>query len=339
MKRRRFSHCIMQVQAAIASGALDSARNALSEARQLIPDALEVAVLDRRILEVRDGSASPLLEPLLAFEGEDDDSSEPAGPVSTGIAPDPDAPSSSERDRGTFLAGLPLVVVPLAIVGVLGLGLEQISQFQPRLPGRTAQPRKPPQIPSGDSQGAVASGGPARNAAADVGSSAQATPLMIGSLGIYQPTHAAPTSHDIQPVSSPTSAPQPAVLAPNPASPESAVMASSFDLEAAGDDEQIRAALKRYEEAYNRINRKAATAVWSGAEGGPGEGRLDALLSGRIALGVCDITKSGEVGVATCAGLAASDPRVGGGGRADRHWAFDLRKVTGGWRIEQLKVE
>ena len=301
--RRRFTRCILRSEAASTSGALEDARSALDEARALFPDAPEIAVLDRRIAEGRDRSASPMMPlttaPSLAFEGEDDDS-----PVSDGrVPPTTDAahatPEPASLDRGrALLTGLPLAVIPLALAGVLGIGVGQIGQPLSHL----AEP------PAG---------------------------LLTASIGI--PARVLPDSDAVAPVTAvgTTGARTSEQRNPRPPSP-SVLLGAAAD----GDDGQIRAMLKRFERAYNRINDKAAIAVWPGAESRVIEHTLDPELSRRISLGVCDITMTGEVGVARCAGTAAPDPKIGGGAAtSQRYWAFDLRKDADGWRIEQLKVE
>jgi hypothetical protein len=103
------------------------------------------------------------------------------------------------------------------------------------------------------------------------------------------------------------------------------------------DDQQIRAALKRYEQAYNRYGAKIAGSARI-TEGGFSQPKLDLLPSKRMSLGACDISISGEVGVAMCAGKPALDPKISRTA-AQRYWAFNLRRHAHGWHIEQLSVE
>ena len=114
--------------------------------------------------------------------------------------------------------------------------------------------------------------------------------------------------------------------------------ASGGDFATLGDDEEIRAVLKRYEEAYNQLQTKAATSASRKADSEASQPAFDSRLSRQISLGVCDISKSGEVSTATCTGTAALDPNRGGG-RTHRFWAFDLRRNPDGWRVERLRVD
>ena len=301
MRRRRFTRCVLRSEAAITSGALDDARSALEEARQLIPDASEIVVLDGRMAESRDGLASstvPVASALsLTFEEEDDDTptSDAFDPLTTDASQATPAAMRLDRGRALFLTGWPIAVVPLALAGVLGIGVGQI-----------AEPRSSEVEPP----------------AALVNASIVTTPRVL--------TDAVASIAAV--ATSGTTTPQ---------RRDSRLRASSFDSPGATvrDNEQIRAVLKRYERAYNRINDKAASASSPGAESGALEPTYEALPLRRISLGVCDITMSGETGVARCAGKAASDPKIGGTEAALRYWAFDLRKDADGWRIEQLKVE
>ena len=323
LKRRLFTQCILRSEAEITSGALENARVALDEARKLIPDAPEVAVVESRMKERRDGSASSTMpEPSalsLAVEGEDDDNP----PYDEWIhrAADPtdvtSTPASPDRVRA-FLTKLPLAAVLPAMVGVLGL--TQISSTRSHQADASVfLPRSPEVLLSGVQSlmggfaahdGSVAAPHPALSA------------LRVVADAISPVTVVATTGARVPPQRPPR------------------LRASSFDSDAAtGDDERLRATLKRYEEAYNRISEKPA-GPGPGAEREIPEPTVDAFRSGRISLGACDIAMSGEVGVATCVETAGSDPKIGGSATVvQRYWAFGLRRRTDGWRIEQLKVE
>jgi hypothetical protein len=97
--------------------------------------------------------------------------------------------------------------------------------------------------------------------------------------------------------------------------------------------------LTRYESAYNRLDAKAASSLWPGVNSGALDRAFKGLGSQKISLGLCDIMKIGDKGLVTCFGKAAWEPKVGGGIQtAQRSWAFDFRKNTEGWRIEQVRV-
>lgn len=105
------------------------------------------------------------------------------------------------------------------------------------------------------------------------------------------------------------------------------------------DSAHIRALLSRYETAYNRLDAKAASAVWPGVNQAALGRAFDGLLSQRVSLGLCDITVIGDIAGASCAGKARWEPKVGGGLQtADRYWKFNLRKTDDGWKIQEILV-
>jgi hypothetical protein len=105
------------------------------------------------------------------------------------------------------------------------------------------------------------------------------------------------------------------------------------------DMDQIKAVLARYELAYNRLDARAASDVWPTVDSTALNRAFKDLLSQKVALGLCDITVIGDIGGATCAGRARWEPRIGGGMQsAERYWKFDLRRLDGNWKIEQIRV-
>ena len=105
------------------------------------------------------------------------------------------------------------------------------------------------------------------------------------------------------------------------------------------ESNRIRALLSRYETAYNRLDAKAASAVWPGVNQAALGRAFDVLLSQRVSLGLCDITVIGDIAGASCAGKARWEPKVGGGLQtADRYWKFNLRKTDDGWKIQEILV-
>ena len=102
---------------------------------------------------------------------------------------------------------------------------------------------------------------------------------------------------------------------------------------------RIRAVLLRYENAYNRLDAKAARAVWPGVNEPALNRAFSGLVSQRVSLGLCDITVFGDIAGASCAGKARWEPKVGGGLQtADRYWSFQLTKGAEGWNIKEVLV-
>lgn len=122
--------------------------------------------------------------------------------------------------------------------------------------------------------------------------------------------------------------------APVPASPPAGSGESRHD-----ESLRIRAVLLRYENAYNRLDAKAARTVWPGVNEAALSRAFSGLVSQKVSLGLCDITVFGDVAGASCAGKARWEPKVGGGLQtADRYWTFQLTKNAEGWNIKEVLV-
>jgi hypothetical protein len=154
-------------------------------------------------------------------------------------------------------------------------------------------------------------------------------------------------SNDIDPVPVPStssfSAPEAAVTAGVMRTSATAAGPSPVDVSPEEarrlESARIRALLLRYENAYNRLDANAALALWPGAGRDTLSRAFDDLNSQRVSLGLCDITVIGDIGGASCIGKARWEPRAGSGLQtADRQWTFNLRKIAGEWRIEQIRV-
>ena len=304
MRRRRFTRCILRSEAAITSGALDDARSALEEARQLIPDASEIVVLDGRMAESRDGLASstvPVASALsLTFEEEDDDTptSDAFDPLTTDASQATPAAMRLDRGRALFLTGWPLAVVPLALAGVTGHR-------------RRADRRTP--IERG---GTTCRAGECSHR--DYATSPSARRGRVDCRRRYERHD--DSSNGVIPG-----------FGPRLSTPQSA---------AVRDDEQIRAVLKRYESAYNRINAQGCQRqlAWRRARSARADLRsaaVEADLARRLRHHHVRRDRRGQVRRQGCLRIRKSR----GAEAALRYWAFDLRKDADGWRIEQLKVE
>ena len=105
------------------------------------------------------------------------------------------------------------------------------------------------------------------------------------------------------------------------------------------ESERIRSVLVRYENAYNRLDAKAATSVWPGVDQAALGRAFGGLLTQKVSLGLCEITVIGSIAHASCTGKAKWEPKIGGGLQtADRYWSFSLRKTDSDWKIKELRV-
>jgi len=101
----------------------------------------------------------------------------------------------------------------------------------------------------------------------------------------------------------------------------------------------IRAALSRYESAYNRLDVDAVRSVWPSLDQRALARAFDNLTSQRVALQDCNVDVSGSTARANCSGNASWIPKVGGGERkASRKWTFDLSESNGAWRITHVQA-
>jgi hypothetical protein len=102
------------------------------------------------------------------------------------------------------------------------------------------------------------------------------------------------------------------------------------------EEQSVRAALGRYESAYNRLDAVAAAGVWPGVNQRALASAFQGLSAQAISLGGCEIRVSGATAHAECSGNARWTPKVGGGAQsAQRQWRFDLRNSGGNWIITQ----
>ena len=105
---------------------------------------------------------------------------------------------------------------------------------------------------------------------------------------------------------------------------------------ARAEEQSVRAALGRYESAYNRLDAAAAASVWPGVNQRALASAFQGLSAQSVSLGGCDIRVSGATALAECSGNARWTPKVGGGTQsARRQWRFDLRNSGGTWMITQ----
>lgn len=140
-----------------------------------------------------------------------------------------------------------------------------------------------------------------------------------------------------------TTATSPASMAPVPSSPPPAPTASASVSPSSSpvrDDRlAVRAALSRYESAYNRLDVDAVRSIWPSLDQRALARAFDGLTAQRVALQNCNVDVDGPSARASCSGNASWIPKVGGGERsAARKWTFDLRESNGAWRIVQVQA-
>jgi hypothetical protein len=104
-------------------------------------------------------------------------------------------------------------------------------------------------------------------------------------------------------------------------------------------EQDVRKVIERYRDAYERLDAKAARAIWPGVDEAALARAFDGLTSQRIEFERCDIWRDAQAAFATCAGRASYVPKVG---RAQndvpRSWHFRFRRRPVGWTIESAEV-
>ena len=136
-----------------------------------------------------------------------------------------------------------------------------------------------------------------------------------------------------------SAAPSPESAKLGPSSPAPAPAASASSSPVRDDRVAVRAALSRYESAYNRLDVDAVRTVWPSLDQRALARAFDNLSAQRVALQNCNVDVDGTMARASCSGNASWTPKVGGGERsAARNWTFDLRESNGAWRITQVRA-
>ena len=119
-----------------------------------------------------------------------------------------------------------------------------------------------------------------------------------------------------------------------------AVTAAGAIAAVAADERAIETTLRRYEEAYERLDAKAASAVWPTVDRRALSRAFAGLASQSLDFRGCEVVirAGASTATASCSGTAeyvqkVGDPRVH---VEPRQWTFTLNKTQGAWRIEAV---
>jgi hypothetical protein len=140
-----------------------------------------------------------------------------------------------------------------------------------------------------------------------------------------------PLTAAVVPAAAVVSAP---ALVPPPAPPAAA------DIEA-DDARGVRAALQRYQTAYDRLDARLAQAVWPGVNQVALARAFDGLESQTLTFNDCDVRLLGSTARARCTGSTRYVPKVGSGAPRVEPlvWNFTLRRDTDDWQIETARAD
>jgi hypothetical protein len=108
----------------------------------------------------------------------------------------------------------------------------------------------------------------------------------------------------------------------------------------AADEAAIETTLRRYEDAYERLDAKAAVAVWPSVDQRALSRAFAGLASQTLNFRGCEVIVRADASTATasCSGTAEYVRKVGDARvRVEpRQWTFTLNKTQGAWRIEAV---
>jgi hypothetical protein len=177
---------------------------------------------------------------------------------------------------------------------------------------------------------------PAANGSGDAISSIPTAPAPSIDL---PPTVAGPSA--ALPAATPLpSAPLRVGLSTPPSSPLAVAASGAVAAVVAADEAAIERTLRQYKDAYERLDAKAASAVWPTVDQRALTRAFAGLASQSLDFSGCDVVVRAGASKATasCSGMAAYVRKVGDTRvrLEPRQWTFTLNKSQGAWRIETV---
>jgi hypothetical protein len=376
MRARKAERCLQRASAALDSGSATQAADALDEARELEPSNPHLAELAARLEALKNPPPEPraslwtsaaviLWSIVLGVAGwqlwahradwsffSGTPQSVDAGPAIPNVpAADMGQAPDAAASNGSSLRALveTTVVQPEAVPVVADTEIE-------------ADSAPPPVVPT-----LVATSGSDRRADTPVNapltltgqkSFDRAAAMETSPATLEYPAPAALPPPSVPPASTPfipsvvapepsrsvsaasNSAREPVEPAANSSTAANAVVPTANVVSPARDDRAaVRAALGKYEAAYNRLDVGAVRTVWPTLDQRALSRAFDSLAAQRVSLQNCDVDVSGSSARANCSGRASWTPKIGGGEQsASRKWTFDLSELDGGWRITHVQA-
>jgi hypothetical protein len=251
------------------------------------------------------------------------------------VALQPHALPASDARR-SWLAGAAMMVVVLAVsvLLVVGLAVTRVQEAA-RDTGRIASPAAP-----------------AADATALVASSARAIPQPT--LGLAVPPLKAPATAAL-PSDVPRRPAVAAVAPPTPSRPAPAVPTITVAPKAAAkaaskaeppavvppppsETPAVLEAVRRYAEAWNRLDARATQAIWPSADRAQLVERFTAIREQRLTLSGCSTSVDGARATVSCLGTLRYRPRLGDHTTRVQQgpWWFGLDRSSGAWLIDDV---
>lgn len=125
-----------------------------------------------------------------------------------------------------------------------------------------------------------------------------------------------------------------------PAAPPASAAAGALAAAVAADEAAIETTLRKYEDAYERLDAKAAMAVWPTVDQRALSRAFAGLVSQDLVFRGCEVVVrvGASTATASCRGTAEYVQKVGNARPhvEPREWIFTLNKREGEWRIEAV---
>ncbi len=128
---------------------------------------------------------------------------------------------------------------------------------------------------------------------------------------------------------------------PTPVTLRGGDVPAEASLRSGGNDAgQIEGTLRRYVDAYGRLDAAAAHAVWPTVDQRALARAFENLESQGIVFEHCDVAVAGDDATAACSGRARYVPKVGSREPLveRRQWTFRLRRADAGWQITRAEA-
>jgi hypothetical protein len=106
------------------------------------------------------------------------------------------------------------------------------------------------------------------------------------------------------------------------------------------DTRAVRRVLQQYEDSYDRLDARAAAAIWRGLNASELARAFATLSSQDLTFERCDVSLVAQHATATCRGLLRYVPRVGDPSprRQVLTWTIALARADEAWLIERVAV-
>jgi hypothetical protein len=365
IQERRFRALLQTIGAATAKGDGVTARMALEEARELRPDAPELADAQRRI------ALLPAAMPVPASSGYFGSRTFNAfGLLFVGVA----LVTALDFMRSTEPAEADPAAAPALTLTTPGLNLDTVERPTPALADVTPPPavvepeiETTPAVAKPDSGDAIGTAGDAVVARAEPAPAPEPPPVreQVVTAPVVPTVTLADAAIDRQPASEipddfvapqsrrdaivaspllPRASRGPLLIPPPPVSGAAAApppaAASAAIAPVRRDETLVSSVLDRYARAYDALDASAAREVWPTVDERALARAFAGLESQHVSFDDCSIDVRGETANASCRGLASYVGKVGS--RAPRteprQWTFELRRDGAAWKIESAQT-